>query len=184
MAEPIAMTNNNEFTFGFYFQSLTRILGSPKQFFGELPEETGFRKPFGFLLISSLFFTGASLTCIYDNHVLMAGILLINAIAMPFVTAGTAFLIMTMTMIKRVSFTRLFAVFAFASGVTMLASWIPLFVWITEPWKWLLITMGMVKACGLRWMQAISIVGCSIFIVLLFFWSLAPVIFYVKGLVG
>jgi hypothetical protein len=184
MAEPIAMTNNNEFTFGFYFQSLTRILGSPKQFFGELPEETGFRKPFGFLLISSLFFTGASLTCIYDSHVLMAGILLINAIAMPFVTAGTAFLIMTMTMIKRVSFTRLFAVFAFASGVTMLASWIPLFVWITEPWKWLLITMGMVKACGLRWMQAISIVGCSIFIVLLFFWSLAPVIFYVKGLVG
>jgi hypothetical protein len=184
MAESIAMTNNNEFTFGFYFQSLTRILGSPKQFFGELPEETGFRKPFGFLLISSLFFTGASLTCIYDSHVLMAGILLINAIAMPFVTAGTAFLIMTMTMIKRVSFTRLFAVFAFASGVTMLASWIPLFVWITEPWKWLLITMGMVKACGLRWMQAISIVGCSIFIVLLFFWSLAPVIFYVKGLVG
>jgi len=184
MAGSIAMTNNDRFTFGFYFQSLTRILGSPKQFFSELPEETGFGKPFGFLVISSLFFTGASLTCIYESRILMAGILFINAIAMPFVTAGTAFLIMTMTMIKRVSFTRLFAVFAFASGVTMLASWIPLFIWITEPWKWLLIAMGMVKACGLRWVQAILIVGCSIFIVLLFFWSLAPVIFYVKGLLG
>ncbi|MBW2119324.1 MAG: hypothetical protein JRH09_15575 [Deltaproteobacteria bacterium] len=184
MAGSIAMTNNDRFTFGFYFQSLTRILGSPKQFFGELPEEMGFRNPFGFLVISSLFFTGASLTCIYESRILMAGILFINAIAMPFVTAGTAFLIMTMTMIKRVSFTRLFAVFAFASGVTMLASWIPLFVWITESWKWLLIAMGMVKACGLRWVQAILIVGCSIFIVLLFFWALAPVIFYVKGLLG
>jgi hypothetical protein len=184
MAESIAMTNNDRFTIGFYIQTLTGILGSPMRFFGELPEEVGFRNPFGFLLISSLFFTGASLTCIYDRHVLMAGILLINAIAMPFVTAATAFLIMTMTMIRRVSFTRLFAVFAFAAGVTMLASWIPLFVWITEPWKWLLIAMGMVKACGLRWMQAILIVGCSIFIVLLFFWSLAPVIFYIKGLVG
>jgi len=184
MAESIAIQNSGRFTIGFYIQTLTGILGSPRRFFGELPEEVGFRNPFGFLLISSLFFTGASLTCIYDRHVLMAGILLINAMAMPFVTAATAFLIMTMTMIKRVSFTRLFAVFAFSAGVTMLASWIPLFVWITEPWKWLLIAMGMVKACGLRWMQAILIVGCSIFIVLLFFWSLAPVIFYVKGLVG
>jgi hypothetical protein len=184
MSESITIGSNDRFTIGFYVQTLTGILGSPMRFFGELPEETGFRKPFGFLLTSSLFFTGASLTCIYDRHVLMAGILLINAIAMPFVTAATAFLVMTMTMIKRVSFTRLFAVFAFASGVTMLASWIPLFVWITEPWKWLLIAMGMVKACGLGWMQAILIVGCSIFIVLLFFWSLAPVIFYVKGLVG
>jgi hypothetical protein len=184
MAESIALTNNNRFTLGFYIQALTGILGSPRRFFGELPEDVGFRNPFGFLLISSLFFTGASLTCVHDRHVLMAGILLTNALSMPFITAGTAFLIMTMTMVERVSFTRLFAVFAFAAGVTMLASWIPLFVWITEPWKWMLIAMGMVKACGLRWMQAISIIGSSIFIVLLFFWSLAPVIFYVKGLVG
>jgi hypothetical protein len=184
MAGSIAMTNNDRFTFGFYFQSLTRILGSPNQFFSELPEEMGFRKPFGFLLISSLFFTGASLTCIYDRHVLMAGILFINAIAMPFVTAGAAFIVITMTMIERVTFSRLFAVIAFAAGVTMLASWIPLFVWLTEPWKWLLIAMGMVKTCGFRWMQAIVIVACSIFFVLLFFWSLGPVISYVKGLMG
>ncbi len=184
MAESIAMTNNGRFTIGFYIQTLTGILGSPRRFFGELPEEVGFRNSFGFLIVSSLFFTGASLTCIHERYVLMAGILLINALVMPFITAGTAFLIMTMTMIKRVSFTRLFAVFAFAAGVTMLASWIPLFVWITEPWKWLIIAIGMVKACGLRWMQAILIIGSSIFIVLLFFWSLAPVIFYFRGLVG
>jgi hypothetical protein len=184
MAESIAVTNNDRFTIGFYIQTLTGILGSPRRFFGELPEEMGFRNPFVFLLISSLFFTGASLTCIHDRHVFMAGILLINALAMPFITAGIAFLIMTMTMVKRANFTSLFAVFAFAAGVTMLASWIPLFVWITEPWKWLLIAIGMVKACGLRWAQAILIIGSSVFVVLLFFWSLGPVIFYVKGLMG
>lgn len=184
MSESITIGSNDRFTIGFYIQTLTGILGSPRRFFSEVPEELRFRNPFGFLLISSLFFTGASLTCVYDRHVLMAGILLINALAMPFITAGIAFLIMTMTMIKRANFTRVFAVFAFAAGVTMLASWIPLFVWITEPWKWLLIAIGMVKTCGLRWAQAILVIGSSVFVVLLFFWSLGPVIFYVKGLMG
>jgi hypothetical protein len=111
----------------------------------------------------------------------MAGILLINAIAMPFIAAGTGFMVMTMTIGKRVTFTKLFAVYAFAGGVTMLASWIPLFVWVTEPWKWLLIALGMVKGCGLRWMQAVLIIGISIFILVLFFLSLAPVVTYIKG---
>ena len=182
MAESIAMTGTERFTIKFYFQTLTRILGAPRQFFSELPDEWGFRKPFGFLLLSSLFFTGASLTCIHERPILMAGILLVNALAMPFITASISFLVMTMTMGKRVTFARLFAVYAFASGVTLLASWIPLFVWLTEPWKWLLIIFGMVKGCGLRWMQAILIIGLSIFILVLFFWSLTPVILYIKGI--
>ena len=182
MAEPLAIADNDRFTFGFYFQSLTRILGSPRQFFSELPENVGFGKPFGFLLISGLFFTGASLTCIHEKTVLMAGILLINAVGMPLIAAGIGFTAMTMTIGKRVAFTRLFAVYAFAVGVTLLASWIPLFVWLTEPWKWLLIATGMVKGCGFKWMQAFLIIGLSIFVLVLFFWSLGPVILYIKGL--
>lgn len=182
MAEPLAIANNERFTFGFYFQALTRILGSPRQFFSELPENMVFRKPFGFLLVSGLFFTGASLTCIHEKPVLMAGILLINAVGMPLIAAGIGFMAMTMTIGKRVTFTRLFAVYAFAAGVTLLASWIPLFVWLTEPWKWLLIAMGMVKGCGFKWMQAFLIIGLSIFVLVLFFWSLGPVILYVRGL--
>lgn len=81
-------------------------------------------------------------------------------------------MVMTMTMGKRVSFPRLFSVYAYATGVTLLASWIPLFIWLTEPWKWMLIIFGMVKGCGLKWMQAILVVAVSIFIVVLFFWSI------------
>ena len=182
MPKSITMANNDKFTIGSYFQALTRILGAPGQFFSEFPEKVGFRQPVGFLVVSSLFFTGASLTCISESHVLMAGILLINAIAMPFIAAGTGFMVMTMAIGKRVTFAKFFAVYAFAGGVTMLASWIPLFVWVTEPWKWLLIALGMVKGCGLRWMQAVLIIGISIFILVLFFLSLAPVVTYIKGL--
>jgi len=101
---------------------------------------------------------------------------------MPFVTAGISFMVMTMG--KRVSFPRLFSLYAYATGVTLLASWIPLFVWITEPWKWMLIIIGMVKGCGFKWMQAILVVVVSIFIVVLFFWSLGPVLAIMKGPLG
>jgi len=175
---------NNPFTFGFYFQALTKMLSSPTRFFDELPGETGFRQPLGFLIISSLFFAGASLTTISENQILVGGILLVNAVAMPFVTAGISFMVMTMAMGKRVSFPRLFSVYAYATGVTLLASWIPLFVWLTEPWKWILIIIGMVKGCSFRWMQAILVVAVSIFIVVLLFWSLGPVIVLMRGLMG
>ena len=172
---------NDRFTFGYYFQTLTKMLSSPGRFFGELPVETGFRRSLGFLIISGLFFSGASLTTISENQILMAVILLVNAISMPFVSAGITFMVITMAMGKRVTFQKLFSVYAYATGVTLLASWIPLFVWLTEPWKWILIVMGMVKGCGFSWGKAILIIAVSIFIVVLFFWSLGPVIAVLKG---
>lgn len=175
------MTETARFSMGFYFQTLKRMLGAPGEFFGQFPEKAGFQQPFGFLILSSMFFTGMSLTCFRDSHVVMAAILLANAVAMTFIAAGTGFFVMTMTIGKRVTFTKFFAIYAFSAGVTMLASWIPLFVWVTEPWKWLLIAMGMVKGCGLKYWQAILIIGVSIFVVVLFFWSLAPMISYFKG---
>ena len=178
------LTINNRFTFGFYFQTLTKMLSSPSRFFGELPGETGFRQPLGFLIISSLFFAGASLTTISENQILTGGILLVNAVVMPFVTAGISFMVITMSMGKRVTFARLFSVYAYATGVTLLASWIPLFVWLTEPWKWMLIIIGLVKGCGFRWIQAILVVAVSVFIMVLFFWSLGPVIVQMRGLMG
>ena len=182
MAKVFKMTETARFTVGFYFQALTRMLGAPGEFFGQFPEKMDFQKPFCFLILSSLFFTGMSLTCFHESHVAMAAILLVNAVAMTFIAAGTGFFVMAMTIGKRVAFSKFFAVYAFSAGVTMLASWIPLFVWVTEPWKWLLIAVGMVKGCGLRWGQTIFIIGVSIFIVVLFFWSLTPVISYFKGL--
>jgi hypothetical protein len=184
MAKAIKMTKADRFTLGFYYQAVTKTLTAPGEFFDELPKEVGFRLPLGFLILSSLFFVGASLTQVHERPILMAGILLINAMGMPLISAGISFMVMIMVVGKRESFARVLAVYAFAAGVTMLASWIPLFVWLTEPWKWLLIAIGMVKGCGLGWMQAIVVVGLTIVIVVLFFWSLGPLIVYFRGLTG
>ena len=184
MEKWLTIENTNRFTLGFYFQALTRMLSSPSRFFSEMPIDTGFRQPLGFLIISGLFFAGASLTTLSENQILMGGILFVNAVAMPFVTAGITFMVITMTMGKRVSFPRLFSIYAYATGVTLLASWIPLFVWLTEPWKWMLLIIGLVKGCGFKWMQAILLVAVSIFIAVLLFWSLAPIIVQMRGLMG
>ena len=184
MEKCMTIENTNRFTLGFYFQALTRMLSSPSRFFSEMPIDTGFRQPLGFLIISGLFFAGASLTTLSENQILMGGILFVNAVAMPFVTAGIAFMVITMTMGKQVSFPKLFSIYAYATGVTLLASWIPLFVWLTEPWKWILIVIGLVKGCGFKWMQAILVVAVTIFIAVLFFWSLGPVLAVMKGALG
>ena len=176
------MERNNRFTFAFYFLALQRVLGSPRLFFIELPVvDMGFEKPVGFLLVSSLFYTGASLTHLHGRPWLGAAILLFNALAMPFITAAAGFVVMTLTMGRQVTFERLFAVYAFSSGVVLLASWIPLLVFVTEPWKWALVGVGMVKGCGFRWTQAVLVITLSVLIVVLFFWSLGPLISSLKG---
>ena len=181
MEQTVESTENGRFTLGFYFQTLTRMLSSPGEFFRGLGTDSGFGRPVGFLIVSSLFFTGASLTCLKEGHALMAGILFLNAMAMPFISAAVGFVVMTMIVRERQPFSRFFSLYAYSAGVTMLASWIPLFVWITEPWKWLLIGMGMVKGCGLRWFHAVIIIGLSLFILVLFFCSVAPVIAHLRG---
>jgi len=120
----------------------------------------------------------------HDKPWFMAAILFLNALGMTFITAGVGFMVMGMIRGRRVPFRRIFAVCAYSSGVTMLASWIPLFVWITEPWKWTLISIGMVRACGLSWKQTILVMGISVLVIVLFFWSVMPVILYLRGSVG
>ena len=100
--------------------------------------------------------------------------ILTSMILIPLVT-------MIMTLGRRVMFAQFFSVQAFAVSATLLAAWIPLLIWITEPWKWYLIGVGLVKACGFRWYHAVMNIGITIFVMVLFFWSAGPLIVYVKG---
>ncbi len=167
---------NNNFSVGFYFQSLAKVLGEPGAFFREL-QDTGLKQPLGFLLVSSAFFAGASLlTRPSPGQILNGSILFINAVGMPFIAAGLGYMLMTLFFGKIVTFSRLFSIYAFAAGVTLLASWIPLFIWLTEPWKWVLIGMGLTKSCDFRWNQTVVVIGGSIGVMVLFFRSLLPFI--------
>ncbi|MGD2125482.1 MAG: YIP1 family protein [Desulfobacteraceae bacterium] len=163
---------------------LLGLLSTPGHFFRQLPKKPDLRHPLRFLLFGSLFFAGASLTGVYTRPLLMAGILFLNAFTMPFITAAAGFMVMTIFIGRRVAFAKIFSVYAFSAGVTLLVSWIPFFVWITEPWKWWLIGIGLVKGCDLSRLQAILIIGLSIGIVVFFFMSLNPVILSLKTAAG
>ena len=164
------------FSVGFYFQALAKVLGEPGSFFMEL-QDAGFKQSLGFLVVSSVFFSGASLlTQQFARPILTGGIFFVNAVGMTVIAAGLGYMLMSMFFDKKTTFPRLFAVYAYASGVTLLSSWIPLFIWLTEPWKWVLIAMGLTKSCGFRWNQTIVVIGGSIGMLVLFFKSLLPLI--------
>jgi len=54
------MDSTQKFSFRFYFHALSKMLAEPRCFFSDLPVDSGFIKPLGFLIVSSIFFTGAS----------------------------------------------------------------------------------------------------------------------------
>ena len=109
------------------------------------------------------------------NPVMMGGIFFINAVGMTVVAAGVGYLVMTVIMGTKVTFGRFFSIYALASGVTLLASWIPFFIWLTEPWKWWLIGTGLVKKCGFKLPQVLIIIGLSVGVMFLFFCSVLPI---------
>lgn len=165
------------FSIGFYFRSLAKVLGTPGAFFEESLNDAGFRQSVGFLLVSSAFFAVASLTTReFEAPLISGGILFVNAVGMTLIAAGLGYITMIMFWGQKVSFGRFLSVYAFASGVTLLASWIPLFVFITEPWKWLMIGIGLTKTCGLKWLHSFLIIVVSIGMIVLFFQSLWTVI--------
>ena len=147
----------------FYSYSLIQLLIEPGLFFKELPEKTTLRRTLGFMVICCGFFAGASLlTGAYSRPVwIMAIIFFVNASGMIFISSLLGYTAMVMILGKRISFSIIFSLYAFSSGVTLFMSWLPFFLWFTEPWKWWLIYTGFKNTCGLTWKQALLILLVS-----------------------
>jgi hypothetical protein len=171
------MDLTQKFSFRFYFHTLNKILGEPRSFFSELPFDSGVIKPLGFLVVSSIFFTGASVVSgMPTNPFFVGSIIFVNAVGMAIIASGLGFMVMVMLMGRSVTFKKLFGIYAFSSGITLLAAWIPFFIWFTEPWKWWLIGTGMARSCGFKGRQIIMIIGLSIGIMTLLFWTALPLV--------
>jgi len=171
------MDSTQKFSFRFYFHTLSKMLGEPRSFFSELPVDLGFIKPLGFLIVSSIFFTGASVvSSMPPNPIYLGSIFFINAVGMVLIASCLGYMVMVMFLGRSVTFKRFFCIYAFSSGITLLAAWIPFFIWITEPWKWWLIGTGMARACGFRSWQIIMIIGLSLAIMVLLFWTALPLV--------
>ncbi len=175
------MEKKEKVTVGHYLSLLTTLLREPRRFFLELSEDVGIKGPFVFLLVSSLLNAVAGVVSnMSPRPVTLGAIFLLNSLGMTLITAGFGYMAMIMTMGRRVTFSRFFSIYAFSCGVTLLASWMPFFFWITEPWKYWLIGTGMVQGFGFRWFQAAMIIFFSIAITILLFWSVLPMVLTTK----
>lgn len=167
-----------------FFGTLTEIIRAPRQFYAELEDTPqNYRNALRFLAYAALFHSIVSVTYFFDHKLAMVGILFINAMVLPGLLAALAMLIMAMFMGCRVPFKRIFTIYAFASGAVMPVSWIPALQVFTEPIRALLVGIGLVKCCGLRWWQAVLALLISVGLYLLLFWSALPLIMQIKEMV-
>ena len=156
---------------------ITAIIRHPKNFFQDLPDSFGMRQAFIFLAVSALFFSAASLIQKgFDRPLLMAAIYLLNAIGMVFILAGLGYVVMIPATGRKIRFTRVFRIYALASSVTLLFSWVPFLVVITEPWKWWLIGTGITRNCGLKFGQTVIVICLSIVIWMMLLRTVIPLI--------
>lgn len=165
------------FSASAYFHILTRMLSEPGRFFAEMPADQGLARPIGFLTVSAMAYSGARLmTGLHENALLMGGVFFVNAVGMTAIAAGLGYMIMVMAFGKRAAFRRVFGIYAFSAGTTLLTAWAPVFLIIAEPWKWLLIGAGMTRNVGLSKRGAFLIIGLSIAVMVLFFRSALPLL--------
>ena len=170
------ITSKQRFSTAFFFRTLSRLLGNPKGFFSDLPPEMGMGPPLGFLMVSSIVFSLASIMNAAVEPLVAGGIFFANAVGMVFISSGLGYMVMIMTIGRKTGYTRFFGVYAFSAGLTLLASWMPYFLFITEPWKWWLVFTGLTRSLQLKWQQALMVIGFSIALLVLFFWMLLPLI--------
>jgi len=169
----------DKFSIHFYVQAVFGIMGHPRKFFSRLPQSGGMTQALGFLILSAAFFSFASMmNTNLQNILVVGGIRMFNAVGMVFILAGLGYVVMTLSIGKKVGFVRLFGIYALCSGVTLLVSWIPHLALLTEPWKWYLIAIGMISGCGLKLKEALLIMAISLGIWYLCFRTIMAIIIH------
>jgi hypothetical protein len=165
------------FSVSGYFQVLARVMAEPRVFFTDLSKTVNIRIPFGFLLLSSAFFSlAANIVHQFPNPLVMTAILFTNALGMTAIAAALGYILVVVTAGRRCSFVQIASVYAYASGAVFLAAWIPMALGLTELWKWWLILTGLCRTCGLKRRQAWLVVALSIGAMILVFWAVLPII--------
>lgn len=159
-----------------YFDTIFLVMRSPVKFFESVAAETSSRRALFFLMISALFYCSVSMAYFFENSLTMGVIMMVNAVVMPAFGAVITFILLGMTSMDRVPYGKILNIYAYASGAVMVVSWIPGLAIVIEPVRALLVGIGLVKAVGLGKVKAALFVVMTGFLLLLFFWTAAPLI--------
>ncbi len=148
----------------FYSHAVIRLLIEPVLFFKDLPSVHTPGLALGFAALCGGFFAGACLLTGPgpQSPGIMALIYFTNAVGMVVIGSITGFCAMVMISGRQNGFSLVFALYAYASGITMLISWLPFMLWFTEPWKYWLVYTGFRQSCGLAKSRVLSILLISV----------------------
>jgi hypothetical protein len=166
-----------------YFEIIFDVMRSPARHFERAAAETGSRRALLFLMISGIFYCSVSMTYFFENSLVMGVVMMVNAVLMPAFAAVITFILLGMTGQGRVPFGRVFNIYAYASGAVMVVSWIPGLAIIMEPVRAVLVGIGLVKMLGIGKVKAGLMVILTGVLLLLFFWSAAPLVMELKSIV-
>jgi len=173
----IEVNRMDQFSIHFYVRAVFGIMGHPHKFFSRLPQSSGMTPALGFLMLSAVFFsTAVQMHTSLENFLVVGSIHMFNAVGMVFILAGLGYVVMTLSIGRKVRFAKLFGIYALCSGVTLLVSWVPHLALLTEPWKWYLIGIGMTRGCGLKLKEALLIIAISLGIWYLCFRTMIAII--------
>ncbi|AMK10946.1 YIP1 family protein [Pseudodesulfovibrio indicus] len=177
-------TRSNDSRMGIreYFDTLMEIMRTPARYFEKISQETGSRKALLFLMISSLFYCSVSMAYFFENSLAMGLVMMANAIIMPAFGAVITFILVAMTGQERLPFGRIFNIYAYASGAVMVISWIPGLAFVMEPVRAVLIGVGLHKSLGIGKVRSGLLVILTAVVILLFFWTAAPLIVEISHL--
>lgn len=158
-----------------FLDTWMQLIRAPKTFFGAYDDRVRRLSPVLFLAVSSLVSAlSAMLLGSHSGNLIKGAILAVNGFGMATLAAIFAYMALVPVAGKGIPFGRLFGVFAHSSGVTLLFSWIPALVLLTEPWRWWLIWTGMRRGCGLTRGQAAVVLTLSFAMIVMLFWILLP----------
>ena len=165
-----------------YFETLMDVMRTPVRHFQRVAEEPGSRRALIFLMISALFYCSVSMAYFFENSLSMGVVMMLNAILMPAFGAVITFILMGMTGRDRAGFGRVFNIYAYASGAVMVVSWIPGLAVVMEPVRAVLIGVGLHKGLGVSRTRAFVLIVLTAAVMLLFFWTAAPMVLELKQL--
>lgn len=158
-----------------YSTILMQLVRSPGVFYDNRGDGLQVKQSALFLFVSSMLFTAGSLLVLRCDNALISGmVLFVNAFGMVLVLSIIGYTVIGFSVGRKSTFGLFFSVYAYASGATLLAAWIPFMVVLAEPWRWILIGIGLRRACGLSIYSAVWVILCSITVVTLLLWSILP----------
>ena len=180
MNQTIAAKDENRAAGESYFNTLWMLLSKPTLFFDNLPEYPAYRPIVNFLVISSLFYAFCSLSMTMSSNPLLTLIFFINAVGMPFIVSGIGYPAAFFLLEGRLTYSRFFAVYAYANGTVLIAAWAPQLTWFCEIAKWILIGIGLVRACKLKKLQAGFVMLLTLTLTLTVFWLVGYLMMMLK----